>query len=85
MKEKLVKFQQGVIFDSSINDIFLSADVPAVLCIMSCIFHLIMWLKLSNGLEYMQQNTLIFQKLWWARVEILPCSSGSPRVTPASY
>lgn len=41
---KAAKIPAGCEFDSSINDIFLSENVPAVLCIMSCIFHLVMWI-----------------------------------------
>lgn len=39
---KAVKIPAGCEFDSSIFDIFLSANVPTVLCIMSWILHLIM-------------------------------------------
>lgn len=39
---KAVKIPAGCEFDSSIDDIFLSANVPTVLCIMSWILHLIM-------------------------------------------
>lgn len=39
---KPVKIPAGYQVDSSIYDIFLSADVPTVLCVMSWILHLIM-------------------------------------------
>lgn len=39
---KAIKIPAGCGFDSNIYDIFLSANVPTVLCIMSWILHLIM-------------------------------------------
>lgn len=39
---KAVKIPAGCEFDSSIYNIFLSANVPTMLCIMSWILHLVM-------------------------------------------
>lgn len=38
---KAVKIPAGCEFDSRIHDVFLSANVPAVLCIVSWILHLL--------------------------------------------